>query len=70
MLHFLLGILFYLFHLFCFFKIKLIINIIYSYGSDKRLYHIAETMVGLGHDVSFGGMFSSDLETGFIIFLY
>ena len=33
------------------------------YGSDKRLYHIAETLVGLGHDVVFGGSFVSDLET-------
>ena len=33
------------------------------YGSDKRLYHIAETLVGLGHEVLFGGSFVSDLET-------
>lgn len=34
------------------------------YGSDKRLYHIAETLVGLGHRVTFGGAFKSDLESG------
>lgn len=33
------------------------------YGSDKRLYHIAETLVGLGHEVVFGGSFVSGLET-------
>jgi hypothetical protein len=34
------------------------------YGSDKRLYHIAETLVGLGHIVHFGGTQISGLETG------
>eukprot|EP01041_Mallomonas_annulata_P005044 gene5044-10104_t len=34
------------------------------YGSDKRLYHIAETLFGLGHTVSFGGMEVSGFETG------
>eukprot|EP00602_Paraphysomonas_sp_CaronLab_P000217 CAMPEP_0185030072 /NCGR_PEP_ID=MMETSP1103-20130426/16802_1 /TAXON_ID=36769 /ORGANISM="Paraphysomonas bandaiensis, Strain Caron Lab Isolate" /LENGTH=1263 /DNA_ID=CAMNT_0027565045 /DNA_START=279 /DNA_END=4070 /DNA_ORIENTATION=- len=33
------------------------------YGSDKRLYHIAETLVGLGHQVAFGGTFKSGLES-------
>ena len=46
-----------------------LIETLARYGSDKRLYHIAETMVGLGHEVSFGGMFVSDLETGMIPFL-
>ena len=36
----------------------------HRYGSDKRLYHIAETLVGLGHKVSFGGMAVSGFETG------
>lgn len=33
------------------------------YGSDKRLFHIAETLRGLGHNVHFGGMEVSGLET-------
>ena len=33
------------------------------YGSDKRLFHIAETFRGLGYNVHFGGMEVSGLET-------
>lgn len=33
------------------------------YGSDKRLYHIAESFRALGHDVHFGGMEVSGYET-------
>ena len=39
------------------------------YGSDKRLYHIAETFVGLGHQVNFAGTFVSGLETRNNLFL-
>lgn len=35
----------------------------YRYGSDKRLYHVAETLRALGHDVHFGGMEVSGLES-------
>lgn len=33
------------------------------YGSDKRLYHLAETLIGLGHNVTFAGSQVSGLET-------